>query len=603
MYSLHSIEFLMHYSRLACVIASVTFFLGSGLVWWTNRSVATSENLRVAVWVVDPMENVFRTAQPPPDAPDKIELHAVRNEFECAQIVLRSEERIDELSVQFASLTSSVGRIEASNLRWNVVGYVPVQKNTPKTPASELAGIAPGEFPDPLLEKASFALAPGRSQPLYLTFRVPVDTPPGEYRGAVQITAGETNADTAVAEVPILLTVHGAALSEERHFGFTSWFSAGDLAKQHGVTVWSEDFWRLLPAYARNLNEHRQTMILTPMELIKVNRAANGYLTFDFSRFDRWARLFVDAGVPVLEGKEMGRRVGKWTSPLMEFHPVPVNDPLKATRKPLPNDAVLRAFFGALEQRLEKQGWLDRFVMHVSDEPTRYNYPSWRKMSQFIRAAAPRLRRIEANQTTELDGDIEISVPQLDSFGVGMDRYSAKRNQYGNELWFYTCMYPTGAFANRFVDYPLIKTRLLPWIAARYGLTGYLHWGYNYWSERPFEFVERSNLPPGDSFVVYPGKNGPLNSLRWEMFREGIEDYECLLLLSQKQQTHTTRTQPPSASPLPPLVHQPSEEVAQYMRAIAARMVYAPDQYNLSHQDFNALHRQIRQMLAARTNG
>ena len=38
-------------------------------------------------------------------------------------------------------------------------------------------------------------------------------------------------------------------------------------------------------------------------------------------------------------------------------------------------------------------------------------------------------------------------------------------------------------------------------------------------------------LPPGDGFVVYPGLDGPVDSVRWEVFREGLQDMRALQLL------------------------------------------------------------------------
>jgi hypothetical protein len=29
-------------------------------------------------------------------------------------------------------------------------------------------------------------------------------------------------------------------------------------------------------------------------------------------------------------------------------------------------------------------------------------------------------------------------------------------------------------------------------------------------------------------FFVYPGPHGPVDSIRWEMLRQGLQDYECL---------------------------------------------------------------------------
>jgi hypothetical protein len=35
-------------------------------------------------------------------------------------------------------------------------------------------------------------------------------------------------------------------------------------------------------------------------------------------------------------------------------------------------------------------------------------------------------------------------------------------------------------------------------------------------------------IPYGDPFVVYPGPDGPLDSIRWEVFAEALQDYALL---------------------------------------------------------------------------
>ena len=42
-------------------------------------------------------------------------------------------------------------------------------------------------------------------------------------------------------------------------------------------------------------------------------------------------------------------------------------------------------------------------------------------------------------------------------------------------------------------------------------------------------------LPAGDTHIIYPGKNGPLSSLRFESHRIGSEDYEILEILKRKK--------------------------------------------------------------------
>ena len=80
-----------------------------------------------------------------------------------------------------------------------------------------------------------------------------------------------------------------------------------------------------------------------------------------------------------------------------------------------------------------------------------------------------------------------------------------------------------------------VKLAPLPWVNYRYGLTGYLHWGGNFWTDRPFENVQPDwgggfLLPAGDNAIVYPDpeRDGVFVSERLEVMREGIEDYELL---------------------------------------------------------------------------
>ena len=35
-------------------------------------------------------------------------------------------------------------------------------------------------------------------------------------------------------------------------------------------------------------------------------------------------------------------------------------------------------------------------------------------------------------------------------------------------------------------------------------------------------------MPYGDAFVVYPGKDGPIDSIRWEVLCESLQDYALL---------------------------------------------------------------------------
>jgi hypothetical protein len=109
-----------------------------------------------------------------------------------------------------------------------------------------------------------------------------------------------------------------------------------------------------------------------------------------------------------------------------------------------------------------------------------------------------------------------------------------KAQRDGNELWYYMAM-TTNAYPNRFIDSPLIETRILHWLNYRFGITGYLHYGFNSWvGDDPYKDMDESQYGVGANAIVYPLKDGIVNSIRWEQERNSLSDYEYLWLLEQK---------------------------------------------------------------------
>jgi len=110
-----------------------------------------------------------------------------------------------------------------------------------------------------------------------------------------------------------------------------------------------------------------------------------------------------------------------------------------------------------------------------------------------------------------------------------------ERKAVDDEVWFYTCTQPQGNYANRFLEQPLIQTRFLHWLNYRFGATGFLHWGYNWWNDNPVaEAALNSDWPAGDAWIVYPADGKFHSSIRLAAMRDGIADYELLKLLEEK---------------------------------------------------------------------
>ena len=483
------------------------------------------------VWTTHALDNVFRDARPPPDAPDAIQLIAARGETESAQVVVRARDAcLDSVRIEPSQLVDRRGRTlqgregETPAVRADWVGYVRLTKNSDHTPAAELARLAPNDFPDPLLEDRDLRLCPDSTQPALVRVAVPRTAVPGRYGGSLAVRAGASLLRT----VPVTVEVMPVTLPLVPALRLTNWFSRQAIAAHHHVDEWSEAHWQLLRAYADDMRAHGQTMFEADLDLISVSRAASGSFTFDYRRFDRWVGLFFSAGLRDIELMHLGRRTEPWgwTNP---FEPIPRRAPIAGTTDSA--DVPLEVFLKSLERHLAQRGWIAHASMHIADEPVPENVASWRALSRRAHLAAPRLKRIEAIQVPDLAGDLEIWVAVEDVLDRWYDStYRARQQAGGMELWDYTSWLPQEAYANRLIDYPLLKTRLLPWVARRYDVSGFLHWGLNQWPAGDPVDPNKGLFAPGDDFIVYPGRHGPRSSLRWEAFRDGVEDYGLFTL-------------------------------------------------------------------------
>ncbi len=481
-----------------------------------------------AVWPIDSLQKVFPDAQP--SAGDAIAVEVCRNEFGSAQFAVRASKALRELRVSVSPLKHEETGADGVTVQARFVGYVPVSANTPDTPAEELDCEAPCLVPDVLRLDETVSVDVDSTQPVWLTIFVPASVPSGLWRGAVSVqAAGEA------LEIPLHLTVHPVILPDERHLMVTNWMNAGHYAGFYGTERHTDRYWAVVENYARNVAAHHQNVIPC-WDWPRIYQERDGGLTFDYSHYDRWIETFMRAGCSaMIEAGGFGRRgLGKWDTPWFEWREPTVHR-RDGARVRLDPQTVIQEMVLSLVAHMKERGWFDKFVMHVVDEPAPHTEADYKKKSRLIHELAPDARFIEAMSMRDARGYLDVWVPNLDNLNENRDHYLKLREEAGFDLWFYTCMYPTGRYPNRFLDFSLLKTRILHWINWRYRLSGYLHWGLNYWTQDPFHGDRiRGDLPPGDCWIVYPGPDGPIESLRWEQMREGLQDFELLWMLGQK---------------------------------------------------------------------
>ncbi|MBM4079728.1 MAG: DUF4091 domain-containing protein, partial [Planctomycetes bacterium] len=474
-----------------------------------------------ALWVVPPTEQVRRDAEPPADATTSFELTLMRGQAKGFQVVLRPQEPMRRVRVSFEPLVFEDGPspLDSYWFTYHFVNYVRIEKNSRATPKDELVWPGPGEYPDELSDDLVRDLPAGQTQPIFVRIAAQRDVKPGLYRGRgyVDCDSGRRAFDMTVRVAPV-------DLPEMPHLKFVYWFSWADPCKQFGVEQFSEDGWRVLARLGELMRTHHQNVVVVPYSLVRTWRKSDGALAHDFRDFDRFVRTFQAQGVGRLFclSHVGSRTTGEWECPTMSSHRHTVRR--LDTGETEQMDVI--DLLPALEQHVAQLGLLDRFCVHVADEPTKKNVESYRELSARVKQAAPRLARIDAIHVSDLQGSLEIWVPQLNYFEQWLDQYRAAKQQ-GAEMWFYVAWVPQGRYPNRMIDSHVIKSRVLHWLNALYDTTGYLHWALNYW-RIPLTSLES----PGDQYICWPSRRFIANSsLRYEAEREGLEDCELMFML------------------------------------------------------------------------
>lgn len=369
---------------------------------------------------------------------------------------------------------------------------------------------------------------------------VPADARPGEHEFVVRIACDREEADfpfTAQIHVPVVPAV-GA-----HSFPYTNWFSYDAIAKRHGLKPWSEAHWRMLRRYADLMARARQNTFWIP--LASVFTVRRGQPLLDAVRLRRIVKTFTDAGLYWIEGGHFGgRTTDEWTCPTFSVSLVS-----QLAASPEGNEAIA-AIGRQLMTEIGRNGWRDRWLQHVADEPIHANADSYRIFVGIVRKYMPGIPILDATMHEFLVGSVDIWCPQVQECEKHRDHFD-RQKRLGDKVRFYTCCSPGGPWLNRLLDQELLRPALFGWAAALYGLDGFLHWGFNHYRENqdPFQqsVVEHgggNRLPAGDTHVVYPGKEGPWSSLRLEAQREGFEDYELLRILrarARKRAEHIIR--------------------------------------------------------------
>ena len=447
------------------------------------------------------------------------------------------------------------------------VGRVPAEYVRPAGADGNYERTLPGMFPDPLLpleEGNRLRACADGANALWIT--VEGEELAGENFSAqerlfplkIRLFGEEPEGERLMAEAEYEITLLPHRLPVQKTV-FTQWFHGDCLALWYGIVPLSEEWWMRAEQYISCAVRNGVNMILTPVftppldtpigkerltvQLVDVERSGDfaDPWRFGFDNLKRWIRTCEKCGIRYFEISHLFSQWGAAYAPKIEAKAGEKRERVFGWETRADDAAYtdfLNAFLPRLVSFLKGEGVWERCFFHVSDEPSADQLNSYRKANETVREHIGDRPIMDAISDLSFYENGLIDLPVCASDHI--DPFLKKRVR---PLFAYYCCAQGRRVSNRFLGMPSVRNRCIGIQLYWNRVEGFLHWGYNYWLTPgsvglldPYAVTDCDRtFPAGDAFSVYPGAQGPVESIRQVVFYEAMQDARLLALLEQRK--------------------------------------------------------------------
>jgi len=429
-----------------------------------------------------------------------IDVSLARNEKESFQVaVMPRAEGLKGVSVTVGDLKSDSGDVlQAANVDCDVVGYV----QTRRRPPYEVSYV--GWWPDPILDfLGPVDIAAGDLQTFWIRLRAPKNQKPGVYRGMIRVAAEGAEP----LEFPLVVRVYSFTLPDHTPLptAITFFERKGQMG---GEENWSK------------------------MKLQYADFLADYYIDYD---------SLYRQGSPDYEIVQRLHDQGR----LVAFNLGNVfNAGTEEDGFDQAIDQTVRRIRPAYEKAKEL-GVLNHAYIYGFDERPKEQFGLLERSAQALRKAFPEVLLMTTSYDHSFGLDSEVKTigawcPLTPRFDVAE---AAKARAEGRKVWWYICCGPHNPFANWFVEYAAIESRLLMGaMTVKQRPDGFLYYSLSIWNDnRPIETGPFTDWDPvswtvyhGDGSLLCSGPGGkPVPTIRLENYRDGQEDFAYAKILEE----------------------------------------------------------------------
>ncbi len=511
-------------------------------------------------WTTPPSERVFKDSPVPTMSAAEVKVYAARNEFEPFQVVVKP--------AASGNVTVTINSFGAGiSAEIYQVKYINI------TQTSDSLGRT-GPYPDPLWplqNGATVAVSAGVNTAFWFSLSVPPAAPAGDYISSVVIGG---------VSIPVRLHIFNFAIPDQLHVASQMNFSYQAFLQKYSVNGTGSDYWFYVDRIKQFFIDHRLTpsSVLWPGGLTGGGSFANPFIDYNCTNhtlsdpygiwgFDDLAQRYLN-GSGLLQGtfaSPFNGGTGFSTFMAASF----ANNDSSIDQRPNPFCGISRsasdwlqnptsgynqawfAYITALQNYLSSRGFLGQAYDYIANEPQNqagYDAVAW--YSRYSHSAAPNLKLMVSEEPKpeifdQPGAHIDIWLPVLQNYNPVVSQERAL--DHGEESWIYFLHSTRPPYFNPItLDHPGMDSKFTGWFLWKYRVRGLAYYALNDWSQNPWTnpMTDGHN---GDTFMLYPpsesntaiayGSNNHrlVPSIRFELMRDSLEDYEYLYALAGGQ--------------------------------------------------------------------
>jgi concanavalin A-like lectin/glucanase superfamily protein/glycosyl hydrolase family 123 len=439
-----------------------------------------------------------------------ITISAARNEYEGFQVITFAKPagKSVKIKVNVSKLTKINGTetIPEKNI---TIGFIKsIESEKPDIPIDFT-----GKIPDAILNgETGFELKPYDFSPLYIKIFTD-NANSGKYTGELTLTCGEFQ-----EKIKINLNVYNFTLPEKGTLKTAFSFFEKFYLKWYNLQSIPDDkkraIYKFLLSYRLSPNNiYTREAIYPNVKFLKEIKNQTNFFTI--------------------------RSRGK-NKPLSAEK---LKDAIEKTR-----ESIKKIKMNGLQDDMYYYSY-DEILSHYSDS----KLAAVTQINSALKKEFPKLRMMQTSfPDKRIENLFNVWVPVINYFSSAEKREILERlSKRGDEIWWYGADEPHHPYPNYFLDYPVFDCRIIMTLSYMYKVKGILYWSINrewetntginkQWPDaswKPYIFshnTKKRKYKNGMGNLVYPGKHGELlPSLRLENLRDGLEDYEYLMILKK----------------------------------------------------------------------